>query len=433
MKKFSFLIVLTLVLMGGFISAPKAHAATDIAIDSAVITSPTTILVTVNTASLGGDVLMGVNPFKWHIAGGGLLTPVSAVITNNTGPYTITLTFAAGTFASSASAYSAAEGLYIDAIGVVDTASDQNIVLTAPATSIAVTDGQKPTFVSASATSDTNIQLVFSETLAAGTVTFGAASEWTATGITSSNAVINGANVDVTVAALGDTSFTASNFAFGAANGSLIRDAANNVVTAFSGKTISDGQKPTLVSAKITSANAVTVIYSEAVTSVAGDYTDLKGSLLGRTVDGVAGGLSTTQVLTLSGAAFATDAAGTMDIGAGVTDGINTLTATNDSVVTDGQKPTLVSAKITAADTITVVYSESVTSAAGEYTALGAGLAGKTVSADSGPGVTHTLTLSAGGLAVNATGTMTIGTGVTDGTNTLNLLTDQLVSDGQVP
>lgn len=107
-----------------------------------------------------------------------------------------------------------------------------------------LTDGQAPTFVSAVANSNTNIQITMSETMAGGTVTFGGAAQWTATGMTSSAAAINGTKIDLTVNALSNTAFTAADFAFTAAGGALIQDAAGNAAAAFNSKSITDGQAP---------------------------------------------------------------------------------------------------------------------------------------------------------------------------------------------
>ena len=142
-------LVLGLVLVGGFTySIFKAKAANpDITIDSAVITSSSTVLVTLNSVSVGGDDLFAVNRPKWHIDvnDGGVtpLTPSAAVITNATGPYTITLTFAGTPFSDTATAFDAAHGLYVDALGVTDAALDTNLPV-ADAASTPITDGQSP-------------------------------------------------------------------------------------------------------------------------------------------------------------------------------------------------------------------------------------------------------------------------------------------------
>lgn len=113
---------------------------------------------------------------------------------------------------------------------------------------ITANDFAKPVFLSAVATSDTNVQIQMSEAI--NTVTFGAASAWTATDITSSAVVINAdpTKLDLTVAPLSNTGFTADDFAFSTANGGVIQDGASNAVS-FSGKDIADGQAPVLVGA----------------------------------------------------------------------------------------------------------------------------------------------------------------------------------------
>lgn len=129
----------------------------------------------------------------------------------------------------------------------VDTGTQMAAIVTGDADGVANTENDKaaPVFLNASTTSNTNIRLVFSESLALGTVAWGAADDWTASGIVSTAAAINGAAVDLTVNALGNTAFTANDFSF-ATTSSLIKDAAGNAVAAFNGKAIADGQAPTL-------------------------------------------------------------------------------------------------------------------------------------------------------------------------------------------
>lgn len=156
-----------------------------------------------------------------------------------------------------------------------------------------VTDGQAPTFTSASATSDTNIRIVMSETMVGGTVTFGAAAQWTATGLTSSGVAINGANIDLTVDSLANTAFTAADFAFGAAGGSLIQDAAGNSVVAFNAKAITDGQAPVV---NITSPIAGTSVKGTATVS----FTDSEITAAQCSIDNAAWVACTTGVTTLT-------------------------------------------------------------------------------------------------------------------------------------
>jgi hypothetical protein len=316
---------------------------------------------------------------------------------------------------------------------ITDISDNTNALATTLATN--ATDGIAPTLVSAKITGAQEVTLVYSEAVTTLFTDYTLTVAGTVRNIT--NPVVGSGTKTIILTFDGDAAIKSATGTIDIAATVVDSSSAANALSPLTAEAVTDGQKPTVTSAKITGANEITVVYTEAVTSLSTDYTSLVLAAGGaRGVTGISGSGTNTITLTFNGAAAATSDTATMAIGATVVDisnNLNALTAVPAQSVTDGQKPTLVSAKITAADTITVVYSESVTSAAGEYTALGAGLAGKTVSADSGPGVTHTLTLSAGGLAVNATGTMTIGTGVTDGTNTLNLLTDQLVSDGQVP
>ncbi|MBI5414590.1 hypothetical protein HZA38_03665, partial [Candidatus Peregrinibacteria bacterium] len=160
----------------------RVSAAADIAINNAKVNGSNTVLVTFDDP---GQNIASVDFSKWHIdvgdGGATPLNPASAAVTSAGTPWTVTLTFAAGSFSDTATAYGAAVGLYVDASGVTDTNADTNAVV-GHAASIAITDGQAPTFTSASATSNTNIRIVMSETMAGGTVTFGAANQWTATG-----------------------------------------------------------------------------------------------------------------------------------------------------------------------------------------------------------------------------------------------------------
>ncbi|MBK5215622.1 MAG: peptidoglycan-binding protein [Candidatus Pacebacteria bacterium] len=118
--------------------------AANIAVASAKVNSSNTVLVTM--ADPGHD-LASVDYTKWHIdAGdGGIssLTPASAVVTSAGTPWTVTLTFSGTSFSNTATAYSAALGLYVDGLGVTDTNGDTNAIVLHSA-STAITDGQSP-------------------------------------------------------------------------------------------------------------------------------------------------------------------------------------------------------------------------------------------------------------------------------------------------
>jgi hypothetical protein len=129
-----------------------------------------------------------------------------------------------------------------------------------------------------------------------------------------------------------------------------------------------DGAKPVVVSAKITAPNTITVVYSEAVSSISTDYTNLVLAAGGaRAVTGSGGTGTNTIFMSFSGAPAVVSETATMDIGATVVDlSTNALTAVVGQVVTDGQEPSIVSATTNDAsgngqiDQITVVYNEAV-------------------------------------------------------------------------
>ncbi|MEL6562576.1 MAG: hypothetical protein AAFQ94_30685, partial [Bacteroidota bacterium] len=108
-----------------------------------------------------------------------------------------------------------------------------------------------PVFLSATAVSDVLIQLQYSEVV---TPTFMNAGDWTATGITSGGASQNlGDNsiVDLAVSSIGNTGFSASDFALVINDDAndRIADAAGNLAADISGEAIDDGQLPVFLSA----------------------------------------------------------------------------------------------------------------------------------------------------------------------------------------
>jgi len=101
---------------------------------------------------------------------------------------------------------------------------------------------------------------------------------------------------------------------------------------------------PSLMSAKITGPNTVTVTYSQPVNTTSADYLVFTGVLYGRTVTALSGSGTSTITLTFSGNPFAIDANGGMSVA-------NTVTSTADKTpfvantytVGDGQVPALIS------------------------------------------------------------------------------------------
>jgi Putative peptidoglycan binding domain len=123
-----------------------------------------------------------------------------------------------------------------------------------------------------------------------------------------------------------------------------------------------------VVSAKVTGPNAVTIVYSEPVTTVAGDYGNFNGSLSDQNLLSVMGSGTNTVTLNFSGMPMPPSASGYVTIGAnvnGVSD--NSYLGGGTYQVTDGQPPALSAISITSDDasgtfsgtgsTITVTFS----------------------------------------------------------------------------
>lgn len=115
--------------------------------------------------------------------------------------------------------------------------------------SITLADGAAPAYAGARAVDDTTVQIQMTEHVSY--VNFGAASAWTATGLTSSNVAVNGGDstvLDLTVAPLGDTAYAAADFAYiDGSGGAEIDDTYNNKTASFASRPILDGQAPVLV------------------------------------------------------------------------------------------------------------------------------------------------------------------------------------------
>jgi hypothetical protein len=103
-----------------------------------------------------------------------------------------------------------------------------------------------------------------------------------------------------------------------------------------------DTKNPTVLSAKVTGPNAITIVYSESVTSVIGDYSDLILTPGGpRTITGISGSGTATIVLTFDGAPVVTSATATIDISSPVDVAGNSVAAINNLAILDGQSPTV--------------------------------------------------------------------------------------------
>ena len=138
-----------------------------------------------------------------------------------------------------------------------------------------------------------------------------------------------------------------------------------------------DAQKPVVESAKITGPNQITIVFSENVAALVQNFSDF--NLSDGTVRGIGSAAGTgtdTITLTMRSPDIPTKATGTIDIknttgSDGTTDGVvdlapspgpNEFMRLNNYSVTAGQIPEIVSARITASNTIIIGFSETLES-----------------------------------------------------------------------
>ena len=153
---------------------------------------------------------------------------------------------------------------------VIDLAGNVSL----PSTDTLTTTSSAPTFVSAKATSDTNIEVTFSKSIAS--VLHAIGSDFTSTGshFIATHAAIDmgdATKVELTVHSLGSTAFTASDLAIAT---DAVNDAEVHGFIAVTGQTVADGQSPVFISSKATSDTNIEVTFSEALTVAnAGNFT----------------------------------------------------------------------------------------------------------------------------------------------------------------
>lgn len=418
--------------MSGITSVLRAsenNPAETIAINVARINSPTTVIVSFNNP---GSNLVSVDATKWHIDhnGGGVspLTATNAVITSAGTPWSITLTFSPTSTWLSDKTFSASFGLYVDSGGVTSALGKVNNIRS-HAQSVAIEDLQPPTVSSAQITGPNSITVVFSEiitsyfgdytslVLAAG----GARTVTDATDNLTNTTVLtfDGAPATVDETATLDLGI----------DGTLVDLSSNfNAIVPVYGQAVAAGQRPTLVSARVTSGNAATLVFSEPVTTALGDFSNFVLAAGGaRNVTGISGSGGTTIALTFDGDPAATGDTATLDIAGTVLDTspqLNSLLPLTGQATGDGQRPTVVSASLTGPNTVTVVYSEPVTSSYGDYTnlVLAAGGARNVVSASGSGGATISLTFSDPPASIDDTATLNVAATVLDTSPSANAL-----------
>ena len=107
-------------------------------------------------------------------------------------------------------------------------------------------DGAAPAFVSASAVSDTRIDIIMSEDVTIGTAVFG---DFTSADFTASSLGVTSGIINLGVASLGNTAFTSSDLDFTV--GGTILDGSSNEVESFTDKTIADAQAPAITAGNL--------------------------------------------------------------------------------------------------------------------------------------------------------------------------------------
>ena len=231
---------------------------------------------------------------------------------------------------------------------------------------------------------------------------------------------------------------------------------------------IRDGQPPVLVDAGITVADTdgakqITLTFSETVRAEREDFSDVRIDGAARAIQSVtpsfsphaSGTLSPTVTIALAGggAGIGTDATGTIDIADTLTDSaddgdgvsatniFNAFAGAENQRLADRVPPTVASARVTALDTVTVVFSEAVNATADTFSSLA--IRDGTTADDYGDVASNTTTVSrdrttatitfAPGLVrgeSDAFGSVTIGQIRDDAGNELDVTADGDIGDG---
>lgn len=299
----------------------------------------------------------------------------------------------------------------------------------------AATDKAAPIYISAQATSDTNIAVTFSENLAS--ADFTKFSVNAGTPAVSAAAVDGGTptKVNVTVASLGNTAFTSTDLDVSAA---AATDGNANTSTAAMNQSVTDGQAPTFVSARATSNTGVEVTFSEVLSAT--DFTKFAIDAGGVTVSAAAvnGGSPTKVNLTVSALGSTAFTSTDLDVSAAAaTDsGSITSTAAMNQSIADGQAPTVTAVNVSdndgdgILDRATIAYSEAianVAAAANGFDVTSAANHGTCASESADPDSTTTVVLSFACTTVNTTvGDITIG--FTANANMADAATNQTAS-----
>ncbi|MFA5747085.1 MAG: FN3 associated domain-containing protein [Candidatus Paceibacterota bacterium] len=263
-------------------------------------------------------------------------------------------------------AFTAAD-LTIAADTVEDATGNNNELLSGNA----IDDGQLPAFVSAAATSDTNIRVTFSETLAS--VANAGGSDFTVSGATVTAAGLNAdtTKVDLTVDSLSDTAFTSSDLDIAA---SAVADSATNNNALTENQSVTDSQAPTFVSAVATSNTNIRMTFSEQITVTTANGSDFTSTGADFTATAAVINADTTKVdLTVNALNNTAFTSSDLDIAA---DAVKDVSAATNGIaqdlnnsVTDGQVPVISTATLKdrdadgKVDAVDIVFSEPITDA----------------------------------------------------------------------
>ena len=194
--------------------------------------------------------------------------------------------------------------------------------------------------------------------------------------------------------------------------------------------------RPILLSAVFIEPNKIEVKFSEPVHAISSDFTDIQLDQGYRQVISLEGSGSSLLTISLGGQPIPSDATGTMDIGGEITNisGIS-FEPINDYIISDGQSPRIISAKLVESNAIRMSFSEPVHAISSDFTDLNISPGGdKNITSISGSGTSDILIHFDGITSTDATATINAGNGIVDlAGNRLDTIYDYVVSDAQPP
>ena len=218
-----------------------------------------------------------------------------------------------------------------------------------------------------------------------------------------------------------------------------LTDIATNPISALDDQAITDSQLPTFTAVR-TALNTIVLTFSENVD--ASDTATAAWTVADATVTVVTDPDSSTSLtITTTGLTSTSSTPAVTYVAAEGT--VVDVTEANEVAnsatanAADQVAPTVSTAKVTGANEFTIVFSESVTASAGDFTLLTGGMSSQTVDSITSGSGTATIVVATTGTAVgtDATGGVTIGVGVKDISATTNAFSagTQALTDGQVP